>query len=435
EPQSTEAWTMLGAARFDMGDFKGAVAAYEKAVALAPESAPIWSALGEARVMASERDPLPAAAREAFDKAIALDAKDPRARYFMAVKKDIAGDHKGAIDDWFALLADTPQGAPWEADLRRTIEQVGAIHKIEVADRLARTQARPLTPDELPVAVRAIPGPSRAEMEAAAQLPKGQQDAMIAGMVDGPEAQPHDAGRDRQGCAGAQGRGRRQSGRGCAAQGAGRFARGAGGVGALRPRTPAPLLELDAHPCRDAAVGEALEAEQRLVVDAILVLVAAQEVDPLDPDIDVVVDVVIDAGVELAAGAIDQRQAEEEGVGRDIARSPRIAQPGVEAVFVVEERRVIRIFRQVREADQVLRAGVPELGEDGARAVRLAILARRAAGLLIGEVADEAEARGEAQHILPRRQVMLKGDFDAGLRRGAGNIEGRAARDADADTL
>ena len=30
-----------------------------------------------------------------------------------------------------------------EADLRRTIEQVGAIHKIDVATRLASTQARP----------------------------------------------------------------------------------------------------------------------------------------------------------------------------------------------------------------------------------------------------------------------------------------------------
>src|SRR3546814_10904696 len=78
---------------------------------------------------------MPAAASEAFDKAIALDAKDPRARYFLAVRKDIGGDHRGAIDDWFALLADTPRGAPWEADLRRTIEQVGAIHKIEVAGR------------------------------------------------------------------------------------------------------------------------------------------------------------------------------------------------------------------------------------------------------------------------------------------------------------
>ena len=188
EPNSAEAWTALGAARFDLGDYPGAAAAYEKAVALSSESAGLWSALGEAQVMASKRDPMPAPALEAFNKAIALDAKDPRARYFLAVKKDIGGDHKGAIEDWFALLADTPQGAPWEVDLRRTIEQVAAIHKIDVAVRLQNTQARPLKPEEMPVAARAIPGPSRADMEAASQLPKGQQDQMIEGMVSGLEA-------------------------------------------------------------------------------------------------------------------------------------------------------------------------------------------------------------------------------------------------------
>lgn len=188
EPNSAEAWTALGAARFDLSDFSGAAAAYEKATALSPESAGLWSALGEARVMGSASDPMPPAALAAFDKAIARDAKDPRARYFLAVKKDIGGDHRGAIDDWFALLADTPQGAPWEADLRRTIEQVGQIHKIDVASRLASTQARPLTADEMPVAARAIPGPSRSDMEAASQLPKGQQDQMIQSMVDGLEA-------------------------------------------------------------------------------------------------------------------------------------------------------------------------------------------------------------------------------------------------------
>ena len=30
-----------------------------------------------------------------------------RARYFLAVKKDIGGDHHGAINDWFALLDNT----------------------------------------------------------------------------------------------------------------------------------------------------------------------------------------------------------------------------------------------------------------------------------------------------------------------------------------
>lgn len=188
EPNSAEAWTALGAARFDLGAFADAATAFEKAVGISPGSAGLWSALGEARVMASQREPMPAPALEAFTKAIALDAKDPRARYFLAVKKDVDGDHKGAVAAWFALLEDTPQGAPWEADLRRTIEQVGQIHKIDVAARLASTQPRALTADEMPVAARAIPGPSRTDMEAASQLPKGQQDVMIQGMVDGLEA-------------------------------------------------------------------------------------------------------------------------------------------------------------------------------------------------------------------------------------------------------
>ncbi|MEY4270452.1 MAG: hypothetical protein RLZZ58_1668, partial [Pseudomonadota bacterium] len=93
-----------------------------------------------------------------------------------------------AIDDWFALLADTPPGAPWEPDLRRTITEVGKINGIDVTARLAATKGAPLPPETMPVAARAIPGPDRSDMEAASQLPKGQQDAMIASMVDGLEA-------------------------------------------------------------------------------------------------------------------------------------------------------------------------------------------------------------------------------------------------------
>ena len=188
EPNNPDAWKALGEARFDLENFPAAIAAYEKAVALSPQSAGLWSALGEARIYASRNDPFPAEALTAFQKSIALDAKDPRARYFLAVKKDVEKDHKGAIEDWFALLADTPQGAPWEENLRRTIEDVGKINNIDVATRLAATRPRAPTADEMPVAARAIPGPSRSDMEAASQLPKGQQDAMIQGMVDGLEA-------------------------------------------------------------------------------------------------------------------------------------------------------------------------------------------------------------------------------------------------------
>ncbi|MFD2579638.1 tetratricopeptide repeat protein [Novosphingobium colocasiae] len=111
-PNDPAAWRALGSALYDQGRFTEAADAYSRAARLAPDVAIVWSAMGEALVLASKRDPLPAEARAAFAKAIALDPKDPRARYFLAVQKDLDGDHKGAIDDWLALLADTPRRCP-----------------------------------------------------------------------------------------------------------------------------------------------------------------------------------------------------------------------------------------------------------------------------------------------------------------------------------
>ena len=119
EGQSAEYWQQQGLTLFQQEHYAEAADAYRRATDADPDSAVLWSSLGEALVMASERDPMPPAALEAFRKAIALDRKDPRARYFLAVEKDLAGDHESAIADWLALLADTPPGAPWETDLKR----------------------------------------------------------------------------------------------------------------------------------------------------------------------------------------------------------------------------------------------------------------------------------------------------------------------------
>jgi cytochrome c-type biogenesis protein CcmH len=179
-PKDGEAWAGLGAAYFNAGRFSDAIPAYEKATAVLPNAAGLWSALGESRVMASERDPMPAEAAANFAKAASLDAKDPRARYFLAVKKDLALDHRGAIEDWLALLANTPPGAPWEADLRRTIEQVAKINSLDVSTRLAATQQPAPT---IPVAARGIPGPSAQDLQAAGAIPPSEQRQMAEGMV------------------------------------------------------------------------------------------------------------------------------------------------------------------------------------------------------------------------------------------------------------
>ncbi|MDZ4308271.1 tetratricopeptide repeat protein [Allopontixanthobacter sp.] len=188
DPLNSKAWQELAFAHFSAGGYEQAARAYRQAAEGDPDNAVLWSALGEARVMASERDPMPADAVTAFEKAIALDPTDPRSRYFLAVRKDLAGDARGAIADWTALLKDTPPGAVWEDNLRRTIEQVGTINGIDTAPMLAavdrdRAASAPTAPAAL-TAGNAIPGPTQDQIAAARALPPSQQQAMAEGMVE-----------------------------------------------------------------------------------------------------------------------------------------------------------------------------------------------------------------------------------------------------------
>ncbi len=191
DPNDVEGWQLLGWSYFENGQYRESANAYAKTTQLEPGRAVYWSSLGESLVMSDETNPMPDNAKAAFDTAIKLDPKDPRSRYFLAVSKDLGGDHQGAIDDWLALLKDTPNDAPWEADLIRTVEQVGKINKIDVEKRLENAKSNRLVdiaPGLNSVAARPIPGPSRADMAQAAKLPPGQQQEMVASMVSGLEA-------------------------------------------------------------------------------------------------------------------------------------------------------------------------------------------------------------------------------------------------------
>lgn len=185
EPTNVAAWQALGWAHFERQDYASAARAYQEAAKLSPDNAVIHSSLGEALVLASTQDPLPPEALASFKKAVELDPKDPRARYFLAVARDISGDSEGAIQDWLALLGDTPVGAPWEADLKRTIEQVGKINSIETAARIAAVKQPegPPMAAAAPLATQGIPGPSQEQLQAAATMTPAEQRAMADEMV------------------------------------------------------------------------------------------------------------------------------------------------------------------------------------------------------------------------------------------------------------
>ena len=177
DPDNAEGWRMLGWSYFETRDLARAAAAYRRAAQIEPNNAENWSSLGEALQTASTT--VSPEAKSAFERALKLDPKDPRARYFLAVQKDLSGQHAAAIADWIALLGDTPPGAPWEADLRRTIQQVAEKAKVDIAGRMPP----PSGPSGASVATDAIPGPTAEQLAAASSIPPSQQDEMVQGMV------------------------------------------------------------------------------------------------------------------------------------------------------------------------------------------------------------------------------------------------------------
>ncbi len=110
---------------------------------------------------------------EAFQAALALDPADPRARYFLALRKDQAGDRAGAMADWIALLKSAPPGAPWADQVRSYIQQLAAERHEDISGKL--------------------PAAPTAPSDAAASQP------MVQGMVQGLDARLRAQPRDLQG--------------------------------------------------------------------------------------------------------------------------------------------------------------------------------------------------------------------------------------------
>jgi cytochrome c-type biogenesis protein CcmH len=175
-PNNAEGWRMLGWSYMHTNRAADAAQAYAKAAELEPRNADYLSAEGEALTSAAggkvNEDAL-----NVFNAALAIAPRDPRARYYLGVHKDQAGDHKGAMEDWIALLKDAPADAPWAAEVRSFVERTA---RQRGEDILGSLPAAPVPASAAP----SSPGPTTADVTAASQMPKSDQQAMIHGMVD-----------------------------------------------------------------------------------------------------------------------------------------------------------------------------------------------------------------------------------------------------------
>jgi cytochrome c-type biogenesis protein CcmH len=122
-PQDGRGWDLLAPVYLRMGRAADAAIAYGNAIRLIGSTPEREAGRGEALTIAAGGTVTPQA-REAFQRAVAADPANARARYFLARAKDQAGDRAGAVADYQALVDESPADAPWRAVVEEALGEL-----------------------------------------------------------------------------------------------------------------------------------------------------------------------------------------------------------------------------------------------------------------------------------------------------------------------
>jgi cytochrome c-type biogenesis protein CcmH len=156
-PEDGRGWEVIAPVYLRLGRVDDAVKARRNALRLNGETAERTTALGEALVAASN-GVVTKDAKAAFDRAVALDPRDVKARYFLGIAAEQDGEPNGAAAIWRGMLAEAPPDAPWADFVRQ------ALARVEGA-----------APSR---------GPSEEDVAAASDLGPEQRSVMIRSMVE-----------------------------------------------------------------------------------------------------------------------------------------------------------------------------------------------------------------------------------------------------------
>jgi cytochrome c-type biogenesis protein CcmH len=167
-PEDGRGWEVIGPVYMRLGRYDDAVKARRNSLRLLGSTAVREADLGEA-LTGVANGIVTAEARAAFDRALALDPEDFRARYFSGLAAEQDGRPKDAADIWKKLLAGAPEDAAWIGFVRES---------------LLRVDPNASVPQPGPnVTAPDTPGPSAADVAAASQMSPEQRETMVRGMV------------------------------------------------------------------------------------------------------------------------------------------------------------------------------------------------------------------------------------------------------------
>jgi cytochrome c-type biogenesis protein CcmH len=187
-PDDGRGWEVIAPIYARLGRFEDAVKARRNALRLNGETAEREAALGEAMVFAAN-GVVTTEAKATFEKAVALDAGEVQARYFLGLAAEQDGNRAQAAATWRALIDSAPPDARWLDFVRRALTRVegGTMPGGPSGGRSGSPSAGPSS------------GPSEEQVAASADLSPDQRNVMIRGMVERLSERLHRDGSDVEG--------------------------------------------------------------------------------------------------------------------------------------------------------------------------------------------------------------------------------------------
>jgi cytochrome c-type biogenesis protein CcmH len=172
-PNDGAGWEVVAPVYMRLGRFDDAVVARKKSLTLNGETATREADLGEAETAAAN-GVVTVDAKVTFERALAHDPHEAKARYFLGLAAEQEGKSEEAAAIWRALLAEAPAGAPWAGFVQAA---------------LARTTGAPA----------AAPGPTLNDLANMSNVSDDQRGDVIRGMVARLADRLHNDGADVEG--------------------------------------------------------------------------------------------------------------------------------------------------------------------------------------------------------------------------------------------
>lgn len=158
-PDDARGYEVLAPVYLQLGRFTDAVNARRKLLTLSGENAARQSDLGEALVAAANGI-VTADAKSAFERALALDPNDLKAKFYVGMAAEQDGDRARAAEIWRGMTENAPADAPWLPMVREALTRVAG---------------------GTPAAIS--PGPAAEDIAAAGGMSEKDRGEMIRGMV------------------------------------------------------------------------------------------------------------------------------------------------------------------------------------------------------------------------------------------------------------